>query len=87
MLKGRMAKTSDPRIIVFSIVEAVLDKKVPLDEALETAFVEQAESVGMVGLKGHRSVGGLRVSLYNAMPLEGAHALRDFMRDFQRKNV
>lgn len=38
MLKGRMAKTSDPRIIVFSIVEAVLDKKVPLDEALETAF-------------------------------------------------
>ena len=41
----------------------------------------------MVGLKGHRSVGGLRVSLYNAMPLEGAHALRDFMRDFQRKNV
>ena len=56
-------------------------------EALETAFVEQAESAGMVGLKGHRSVGGLRVSLYNAMPLEGAHALRDFMRDFQRKNV
>jgi phosphoserine aminotransferase len=40
----------------------------------------------MLGLKGHRSVGGIRASLYNAMPLEGAQALAEFMREFARKN-
>ncbi len=56
-------------------------------EALEAAFVKQAASAGLVGLKGHRSVGGLRASIYNAMPLAGAQALRDFLRDFQRKDA
>lgn len=55
-------------------------------EALEEQFVKQAKQNGMIGLKGHRSVGGLRASLYNALPLESAQALADFMVEFQRAN-
>ncbi len=53
---------------------------------LEKRFVQQAEAEGLVGLKGHRSVGGLRASLYNALPMESAQVLADFMREFQRRN-
>ena len=56
------------------------------NEALEEKFVREAEAAGMNGLKGHRSVGGLRASLYNAFPLEGVKALIGFMRDFERRN-
>jgi len=55
-------------------------------EELEKQFVTEAESHGMSGLKGHRSVGGCRASLYNAMPLDGAQALASFMNDFATKN-
>mgnify|MGYP006301569741 CR=1 FL=1 len=55
-------------------------------EELETLFIQEAESVGMLGLKGHRSVGGIRASLYNAMPIEGAQTLAEFMREFAAKN-
>jgi phosphoserine aminotransferase len=55
-------------------------------EALEKSFVTQATSEGLDGLKGHRSVGGLRASLYNALPVEAVDALVAFMRDFQRRN-
>ena len=55
-------------------------------EDLEKRFISQATEEGFLGLKGHRSVGGCRASLYNAMPLEGAKALGEFMRDFARKN-
>jgi phosphoserine aminotransferase len=51
-------------------------------EALERAFVAEAAEAGMVELKGHRSVGGIRASLYNAMPIEGAEALASFMTVF-----
>jgi phosphoserine aminotransferase len=51
-------------------------------EDLERAFVHDAAEAGMVELKGHRSVGGIRASLYNAMPLAGARALADFMHSF-----
>lgn len=51
-------------------------------EDLERRFVQQAAAAGLVELKGHRSVGGIRASLYNAMPLAGATALADFMRAF-----
>jgi phosphoserine aminotransferase len=54
-------------------------------EELETEFVKQAKAAGMDGLKGHRSVGGLRASLYNAFPEEGVDALVRFMAEFQRK--
>jgi phosphoserine aminotransferase len=55
-------------------------------EDLEAKFVAEGKAAGMVGLKGHRSVGGCRASIYNAMPLEGVHVLADFMKEFVRKN-
>lgn len=53
-------------------------------EGLETAFLSEAESNGMCGLKGHRSVGGIRASVYNAFPVAGVGALAGFMREFER---
>ena len=54
--------------------------------ALEAQFAREAQAQGMVGLKGHRSLGGLRASLYNALPLASAAALAQFMAEFQRIN-
>jgi phosphoserine aminotransferase len=56
-------------------------------EDLEKAFVKQSTAAGLDGLKGHRSVGGLRASLYNALPREAVEALVSFMGDFRRKNA
>src|SRR5690606_19523281 len=56
------------------------------DETLTARFVSESKAAGLLALKGHKAVGGLRASLYNAMPLEGAQALADFMADFQRRN-
>lgn len=53
---------------------------------LESRFIQEALAQGLNGLKGHRSVGGCRASIYNAMPLEGVQALVDFMTEFMRKN-
>ena len=53
------------------------------DEALDEAFLKGAQARGMVQLKGHRSVGGMRASIYNAMPIEGVQALVDYMREFE----
>ena len=55
-------------------------------EELEAKFVEESKKEGMLGLKGHRSVGGLRASLYNALPMEDAAALAQFMIEFERRN-
>jgi phosphoserine aminotransferase len=55
-------------------------------EELERSFVTQATAAGLDGLKGHRSVGGIRASIYNAFPIEGATALVDFMREFERQH-
>jgi phosphoserine aminotransferase len=55
-------------------------------EALEKKFLAEAEKVGLTTLAGHRSVGGLRASVYNGMPVEGAARLADFMREFQTNN-
>jgi phosphoserine aminotransferase len=56
------------------------------EAALEAQFVQQAEAAGMIGLAGHRSVGGIRASLYNALPEESAAALAEFMDEFVRSN-
>jgi phosphoserine aminotransferase len=56
------------------------------DKSLDSIFLEQAEERGLMNLKGHRSVGGMRASIYNAMPMEGVHDLIDFMKDFEKKN-
>ncbi|MBN2354837.1 3-phosphoserine/phosphohydroxythreonine transaminase [candidate division KSB1 bacterium] len=55
-------------------------------EELEAAFISEAKAAGLQGLKGHRSVGGIRVSMYNAMPLAGIEKLTDFMKDFKAKH-
>jgi phosphoserine aminotransferase len=52
---------------------------------LEKSFLAEAGAVGLAHLAGHRAVGGMRASLYNAMPIEGVRALVDFMRDFERR--
>ncbi|MDR1848658.1 MAG: 3-phosphoserine/phosphohydroxythreonine transaminase, partial [Zoogloeaceae bacterium] len=52
---------------------------------LEAEFVRESEAAGFMGLKGHKSVGGIRASLYNAMPLEGVDALLRFMADFMQR--
>lgn len=56
------------------------------DEAREKKFLAEAEAAGLMNLKGHRSVGGCRASIYNAMPTDGVAALVDFMADFQAAN-
>ena len=56
------------------------------NEDLEKKFVSEATEAGLVGLKGHRSVGGIRASIYNAMPLAGVEALIDFMKNFEKVN-
>ena len=53
---------------------------------LDKTFVAEAAAAGLTALAGHRSVGGMRASIYNAMPLEGVQALIDFMTDFERRN-
>ncbi|MEJ5349901.1 MAG: 3-phosphoserine/phosphohydroxythreonine transaminase [Desulfosoma sp.] len=53
---------------------------------LEKKFIDEAQKAGLGGLKGHRSVGGCRASIYNAMPLQGVQALVDFMKDFVKRN-
>jgi phosphoserine aminotransferase len=53
----------------------------------DAAFVADASAAGMVGLKGHRSIGGVRASIYNAMPIEGVRALADFMADVRSRTA
>ena len=56
------------------------------NEELEAKFVKEAKAAGMIGLKGHRSVGGIRASIYNAVPIEGVEKLIDFMAAFKKAN-
>jgi len=56
------------------------------DKDLDARFVKEAEQKGLVNLKGHRSVGGMRASIYNAMPVEGVKKLVEFMKEFEAKN-
>jgi phosphoserine aminotransferase len=55
-------------------------------EELEAEFISEAKKAGMIGLKGHRSVGGIRASIYNAVPREAVDALVSFMKDFEKRN-
>ena len=58
----------------------------PADVTLDEAFLKGAQARGLLQLKGHRSVGGMRASIYNAMPIEGVRALVDYMRDFEKSH-
>ena len=56
------------------------------DEKLEESFISEAEKQGLIGLKGHRSVGGIRISMYNANGINEVNTLAQFMEDFHHKN-
>ena len=54
------------------------------NEEMDARFVKEAAAAGFVNLKGHRTVGGMRASIYNAMPVEGVKKLVEFMREFEK---
>ena len=56
------------------------------NEELDAKFVKEAKAAGLENLKGHRTVGGMRASIYNAMPMAGVDALIDFMKKFETEN-
>jgi phosphoserine aminotransferase len=56
------------------------------NDKLDEAFLKQAQANGLAELKGHRSVGGMRASIYNAMPIEGVQQLVTYMKDFEKKH-
>jgi len=56
------------------------------DDSLKDAFLSKAEAAGCIGLNGHRSVGGFRASIYNAMDIKGVEVLVDVMKDFEKVN-
>ena len=55
-------------------------------EELDAKFVKEAKEAGIENIKGHRTVGGMRASIYNAMPMEGVKALVEFMKKFEGEN-
>jgi phosphoserine aminotransferase len=57
------------------------------NDELDKAFLAQAEDNGLLALKGHRIVGGMRASIYNALPFEGVKALVEFMQEFERTHA
>ena len=56
-------------------------------DELDAKFVKESKEAGFVNLKGHRSVGGMRASIYNAMPIEGVEKLVEFMKKFEEENA
>jgi phosphoserine aminotransferase len=79
LFKGTVTNPADRSLMNVTFVTG--------DPDLDAKFVKEAALAGMTNLKGHRSVGGLRASIYNAMPREGVIALVDFMRKFEKENA
>jgi phosphoserine aminotransferase len=80
---SKLYKTTVSDILSRSIMNVPF---ITQSEELDTLFIKQATQAGLVNLKGHRSVGGMRASIYNGMPMEGVVALIDFMQQFERLN-
>ena len=57
------------------------------DKGMDAKFIKEATAAGFVNLKGHRTVGGMRASIYNAMPIEGVEKLVAFMKQFEADNA
>ncbi len=76
LFKGTVAKEDRSLMNVTFVTDS---------EEINTRFIKEADQAGLVNLKGHRSVGGMRASIYNALPFESVKALVDFMSDFERK--
>ena len=83
-----MVKCSDETDKRGSLLEAYRDRafSVHIADGLDAKFVKAAEAAGFVSLKGHRTVGGMRASIYNAMPMEGVVKLVQFMERFEKEN-
>lgn len=101
-VEGMDRRAQEKSDLVYSVIDSSPFFRSPVDKAvrsrmnvvfrlpseeLEAQFLKEASAEGMMGLKGHRSVGGLRASLYNALPLEDVQALASFMKEFERKNA
>ena len=71
---------------MFHSTGATDEESVAKEKAINDKFVKEAASAGFVNLKGHRLVGGMRASIYNAMSLEGVKALVEFMKKFAAEN-
>lgn len=75
------------RVYNFSPGPSMLAQPVLEKAQKDAAFVKEAAAQGLVNLKGHRTVGGMRASIYNAMPMEGVKKLVGFMKEFERDNA
>ena len=83
--KGSRSLMNVPFLTKYSI-EVATDEQKAREKEINAAFVKEAAAAGLVNLKGHRSVGGMRASIYNAMPVEGVKALIEFMKQFAARN-
>jgi phosphoserine aminotransferase len=76
MFRGTVAKEDRSKMNAVFVTQ---------DEAIEKEFLQLCEQEGMIGVKGHRTVGGFRVSMYNALPLESVQAITELMKYFGQK--
>ena len=85
--KPHAEKASRSRMnVTFRLPSEELEAKFLATEDLEKKFAKEATAAGLDGLKGHRAVGGIRASIYNAFPEAGVSALVSFMQEFERRN-
>ena len=84
--KGSRSLMNVPFLTKYSVAGATDEAVLAKEKEINSKFVKEAEAAGLVNLKGHRLVGGMRASIYNAMPLAGVKALVEFMKKFAAEN-
>lgn len=84
--KGSRSLMNVPFLTKYSVAGATDEAVLAKEKEMNSKFVKEAEAAGLVNLKGHRLVGGMRASIYNAMPLAGVKALVEFMKKFAEEN-
>lgn len=84
--KGSRSLMNIPFLTKYSVAGATDEAVLAKEKEINSKFVKEAEAAGLVNLKGHRLVGGMRASIYNAMPLAGVKALVEFMKKFAEEN-
>ena len=87
LFQGTVEKSSRSLMNVPFVVSLEAVGSQEAKDALEAKFIAEAKKAGLENLKGHRSVGGMRASIYNAMPIEGVKALVEFMKKFEKENL
>ena len=73
--------------MIHVLAEVARNTRTATDKDMDAKFVKEATEAGFVNLKGHRTVGGMRASIYNAMPKEGVEKLVAFMKKFEKENA